>query len=145
METWRAMLRGADSLLDEVVAGRRLLQIWVRLCLGMAVCSAVYGAVLGGWHGPRLAVYSAIKLPLVLLLTSALTVAFSWIASLLLGLRLRFGQVAVLTFLSLAAGSLRVVSLAPVAWICTVCTPPPSDHAPTAHNVLYHLHAGFVG
>jgi hypothetical protein len=66
METWRAMLRGADGLLDEVVAGRRLLYHWVRLCLGMAACSAVYGAVLGGWHGPRLAVYSAIKLPLII-------------------------------------------------------------------------------
>jgi len=29
MDTWRAMLRGADSLLDEVVTGRRLLQLWV--------------------------------------------------------------------------------------------------------------------
>lgn len=145
METWRAMLRGADSLLDEVVAGRRLLQLWVRLCLGMAVCSGVYGAVLGGWHGPRLAVYSAVKLPLVLLVTSALTVAFSWIAASLLGLRLRFGQVAVLTFLALAAGSLLLVSLAPVAWIFTVCSPPPSNTARTAHNVLYLLHTGFVG
>ncbi|HSS51329.1 MAG TPA: hypothetical protein VLX28_20490 [Thermoanaerobaculia bacterium] len=145
METWRAMLRGADSLLDELVAGRRLLHHWLRLCLGMAACSGVYGAVLGGWHGPRLAVYSAIKLPLVLLVTSALTVAFSWIAAALLGLRLRFGQVAVLTFLALAAGSLLLVSLAPVAWIFTVCSPPPSNQARTAHNVLYLLHTGFVG
>ncbi|HSS76477.1 MAG TPA: hypothetical protein VLV54_06990 [Thermoanaerobaculia bacterium] len=145
METWRAMLRGADGLLDEVVAGRRLLHHWLRLCVGMALCSAVYGAVLGGWHGPRLAVYSAVKLPLVLLLTSALTVAFSWIAASVLGLKLRFGQVAVLTFLALAAGSLLLVSLAPVAWIFTVCSPRPTNEARTAHNVLYLLHTGFVG
>ena len=145
MDTWQAMLRGAEELLDEVLGGRRLLHHWLRLCLGMAACSALYGAVLGGWHGPRLAVYSAIKLPLVLLLTSALTVAFSWIAAALLGLRLRFGQVAVLSFLALAAGSLLLASLAPVAWIFTVCSPPPSDHARTAHNVLYLLHTGCVG
>lgn len=145
MDTWRWMLHGSDGLIAEVVTGRRLWYHWIRLSLSMILCAATYGAVLGLWHGPRLAAYSAVKLPLVLLLTSALTVAFSWLAATLLGLPLRFGQVAVLTFLALAAGSLLLLSLTPVAWIFTICAPAPSPGARTAHNLLYLLHTAAVG
>ncbi|HSK79274.1 MAG TPA: hypothetical protein VLQ45_22670 [Thermoanaerobaculia bacterium] len=145
MDTWKGLLGGADALLADLLAGRRLLHHWIRLSLGMILCAAVYGAVLGFWHGPRLAAYAAVKLPLVLLLTAALTVGFGWIASALLGLPLRFGQVTVLTFLALATGSALLVSLAPIAWLFTVCAPPPSDEAQTAHNLLYLLHTVFVG
>lgn len=145
MDTWKGLLRGGDDLLADMLAGRRLLHHWLRLCLGMILCAAVYGAVLGFWHGPRLAAYAAVKLPLVLLLTAALTVGFGWIAATVLGLPLRFGQVTVLTFLALAAASVLLVSLAPIAWLFTFCAPPPSDGARTAHNLLYLLHTLFVG
>jgi hypothetical protein len=87
----------------------------------------------------------AFKLPLVLLLTSAATVPFSWTGAALLGLPLRLGQVAVLTFLALAAGSLLLASLAPVAALFTLCAPAPGTEARTAHNLLYLLHTGLVG
>ena len=145
MDTWRSMLHGADGLIAEVVAGHRLAHHWIRLSIGMGLCAAAYGGVLGLWHGPRLAAYAAVKLPLVLLLTSLLTVAFSWAAAAILGLPLRFGQVAVLTFLALAAGSLLLLSLTPVAWIFTVSAPAPSAGARTAHNLLYLLHTACVG
>jgi hypothetical protein len=139
------LLRGADAFLEEIAAGRNLLRHWVRLCLGMTACAATYGAVLGFWHGPELAFYSAVKLPLVLLLTSAFTVAFAWMAAALLGLPLRFGQVVVLTFLALAVASLLLASLAPVAGFFTLCAPPPTERERTAHNLLYLLHTAFVG
>ena len=139
------LLRGADAFLLEIAAGRNLLRHWMRLCLGMTACAATYGAVLGYWHGSELAFYSAIKLPLVLLLTSALTVAFAWTAAALLGLPLRFGQVAVLTFLALAVASLLLASLAPVAGFFTLCAPVPTFQERTAHNLLYLLHTAFVG
>ena len=139
------LLRGQDELLADVVAGQRLLRHWGALCGAMAAGAAVYGAVLGLWHGPRLAAYVALKLPLVLLLTSALTVVFSWTAARVLGLQLRVGQVAVLTFLALAVGSILLASLAPVAWLFTFCAPVPSPAARTAHNLLYLLHTTLVG
>lgn len=145
MDTWRWILHGADGLIADIAAGHRLGYHWIRLSLGMSLCAAAYGAVLGLWHGPRLAAYSAVKLPLVLLLTSLLTIAFSWMAAAVLGLPLRFGQVSVLTFLALAAGSLLLLSLAPVAWIFTICAPAPSPGTRTAHNLLYLLHTAFVG
>jgi hypothetical protein len=139
------LLHGVDLLLAEVLEGRNLVRHWARLCAGMALCAALYGAVLGQWHGPRLAAYDAVKLPLVLLLTSALTVGFAWTAARLLGLPLRFGQVAVLTFLALAVGSLLLASLAPIAWFFTVSAPAPVEGARTAHNLLYLLHTALVG
>jgi hypothetical protein len=74
-----------------------------------------------------------------------LTVLFSWTAARLLGLPLRFGQVAVLTFLALAVGSVLLASLTPVAWLFTIGAPDPSPAARTAHNLLYLLHTAFVG
>ena len=134
-----------DALLSDVLQGRDLARHWARLCVGMALGAAVYGAVLGQWHGPRLALYVAVKLPMVLLLTSGLTLLLSWILAQLLGLPLRFGQVAVLIFLGLASASVMLASLAPVAWLFTVSAPPPTTAARTAHNLLYLMHTGFVG
>jgi hypothetical protein len=139
------LLRGLDELLADVAAGRRLARHGWGLSVRMAACAALYGAVFGGWHGPRLAAYVALKFPLVLLLTSALTLLFSWLAARLLGLPLRIGQVAVLSFLGLAVASLLLASLAPVAWLFIHCAPAPAPEARTAHNLLYLMHTLFVG
>ncbi len=145
----RDLLGGAGGLLSEQLregaAGRALLRTWLGLCLVMILSAAVYGAVLGSWHGPRLALYVAVKLPLVLLLTSALTVPFSWTGAALLGLPLRLSQVAVLTFLALAVGGLMLASLASVAALFTFCAPAPGVEARSAHNLLYLMHTAFVG
>jgi hypothetical protein len=141
----RSLRRWLDALLSDVLAERGLARHWWRLCLLMTLGSALYGAVLGQWHGPRLAAYVALKLPLVVLITSAFTLLLSFILGHLLGLPLRFGQVAVLVFLGLASASLLLAALAPVAWLFTVSAPPPSAAARTAHNLLYLMHTAFVG
>lgn len=140
-----SLLHRQNALLADAIAGRGLRRHWGLLCVAMAMGAALYGAVLGMWHGPRLALWVALKLPLVLLLTSALTVLFSWAVARILGLPLRFGQVGVLTFLALAVGSLLLASVAPVAWLFTICAPVPSAAARTTHNLLYLLHTAFVG
>jgi hypothetical protein len=139
LASWR------EDLLEEVLQGRGLLRLWLRLVAVTLVCAAVYGAVFGSWHGPRLAFFVAVKFPLVLLLTAALTLPLNWMLALLTRAPLRFGQVAVLTFLVLALASLLVASLAPVAWLFVRSAPPPGDAARTAHNLLYLMHTAFVG
>jgi hypothetical protein len=136
---------GQRGLVDRVLAGRGLGRAWLELTAAMAAGAALYGAVLGSWTGWRLAAYVALKLPLVLLLTSALTLLLSWLGSSLLGVPLRFGQVAVLIFLGLAGASLLLASLAPVAALFTACAPPPGLTARTTHNLLYLMHTLFVG
>ena len=120
-----------------------------RLGLGlsgvMAAASALYGAVLGSWHGPCLALLVAVKLPLVLLVTSALTVLLAWMLARLFGVPLSLGRTAVLGFRALTVASLLMASLAPVAALFTYAAPPPSQAARTAHNLLYLMHTAVVG
>jgi hypothetical protein len=139
------LLHRGDELLSHILSDRPLGRTLAELTLLMAVSAAGYGLVLGMWHGTRLAAYDAIKLPLVLVLTSTFTVAFSWIAAQALNVPLRFAQVTVLTFLALAAAAVALLSLAPIAWFFTVCAPAPSSATRMTHNALYLMHTTFVG
>ncbi|HXU32620.1 MAG TPA: hypothetical protein VN851_18790 [Thermoanaerobaculia bacterium] len=136
---------GGEPLLDDILAGRGLRKIALRLALAMTLGAALYGAVFGSWHGPRLALYVAVKFPLVMFATTALTLLFSWIAARFLGLPLRLAQAAVLTLLALTVASLVLAALAPVAGLFVFCSPRPTPEARTAHNVLYLMHTFLVG
>jgi hypothetical protein len=139
------LLSWRTSILDDVRDGRGLREHGVSLLGLMTAGAAAYGAVLGMWHGPRLAFYCAVKFPLVLVLTTAITIVFSWLASTLLGLSLRLSQVIVLNLLALGAAAILLASLAPVAWLFTQSAPPPGSGERTAHNLLYLMHTAFVG
>jgi hypothetical protein len=138
------LLYRRDQLLTHILSERPLGRTLAELTLLMAIGAAGYGAVLGIWHGTRLAEYDAVKLPLVLIVTSSCTVLFSWVAAVALSLPLRFAQVAVLTFLALATASLVLLSLAPIAWFFTLCAPEPSAATRATHNALYLMHTTFV-
>jgi hypothetical protein len=139
------LLHQRDRLMDDLAEGRRLGRLWWRLVAVLIPAAALYGIVLGGWRGGILTLFVALKLPLVLLLTAALTMLFNSFVASLLGLALRFSQVAVLTFFALAVASLLLASLAPVAWFFTLSMPEPTLAARATHNLLYLLHTGFVG
>jgi NhaP-type Na+/H+ or K+/H+ antiporter len=139
------LLHQRDRLMDDLAHGRQLGSLWRGLVAVLIPAAGLYGIVLGGWHGGSLTFFVALKLPLVLLLTAALTMLFNSFVATLLGLDLRFSQVAVLTFFALAVASLLLASLAPIAWFFTLSVPEPSLAARTTHNLLYLLHTGFVG
>jgi len=129
----RALL--ADLRLDRDI-GRRV----AMLIVSTVVFGAIYGAVLGSWHGARLTAYVAIKVPLLMLSTAAITALFNWIAAALLGWRMRIAQTFALTLVPLAIASIVAASLAPVAWFFTQALPGPSPAQRTLHNVLYLVH-----
>jgi hypothetical protein len=104
------------------------------------VFGAIYGCVLGSWHGSRLAIYAAIKIPLLMLSTAAVTALFNWIVAALLGLPLRLPQTFALSLIPLAVAAIVVASLAPVAWLFTSSLPVPSPTQRTVHNLLYLVH-----
>jgi hypothetical protein len=138
------LLHRREELLTHILSERPLGRTLVELTLVMAIGAAGYGAVLGFWHGPRLAAFVALKLPLVLVLTATFTLFFSWLVALALNVPLRFAQVAVLTFLALATASVVLLSLAPIAWFFTICAPSPSAATRTTHNALYLMHTGCI-
>jgi len=106
---------------------------------------AVYGAALGAWSGPRLALYAAIKLPAVLLLTAALTLPFQALVALVLGERLGLGRAARLNLAAFATAAALLASLAPVAALLSFTLPAPSPAERTTHNLLYLVQTAAVG
>lgn len=108
------------------------------------VCGALYGAVLGSWHGARLAMYVAIKVPLLLLSTATFTALFNQIIAALLGMHLRPAKTFALTLVPLAIASIAAASLAPVVWFFTHTLPDPSPTQRTLHNVLYLVHVAVI-
>jgi hypothetical protein len=107
--------------------------------------SALYGAVLGSWRGGTLVVYAAVKLPLVLLVTSALSLVFGFLVAVGLGERLALRAVVQLHLSALAVAALLLASLAPVAGLFTWTLAAPVPVARETHNLLYLLHTTLVG
>ena len=146
IQIFKRVVREQASLIDDLANDRSVGARWRELALLMVVSSALYGSVLGWWHGARLASYVAVKLPLVLILTSTFTMLFAWIAARAVGLSLRLAQVGALTFLGLTTASVLLASVTPIAWLFTATALlPPSPGARTAHNVLYLTHTLLVG
>jgi hypothetical protein len=121
------------------------LSTWGVLVVVTCTGAAAYGAVIGSWNGGRMALFAAVKLPAVLLLTAALTWLCNAVTAALLGLRLRLAAVGALTFLALAVAAVLLASLAPAALVLTRSAPSPGTTARTAHNLLYLLHTALVG
>src|ERR1044072_1843081 len=84
---WPVLPAGRALLPADLERRARLGRPLVRLVLVMTAGAATYGAALGVWHGGRQALYAAVKLPLVLVLTSALTLLFNWLVGPILRLR----------------------------------------------------------
>src|SRR5437667_11796051 len=113
------LLHRREELLTHILSERPLGRTLVELTLVMAIGAAGYGAVLGLWHGSRLATFVAVKLPLVLILTATFTLIFSWVVALALNVPLRFAQVAVLTLLALGPASVVLAAAPPISWFFT--------------------------
>jgi hypothetical protein len=108
------------------------------------VCGAAYGASLGAWTSPRLAVYAAIKVPLMMLATAAITALLNWITASLYGLPMRLRESVALSVMPLAIATLILASCAPVALFFARTMPPPDSGQRTLHNILYLTHTLLV-
>jgi hypothetical protein len=127
--------------LDRLRVAESLPRALAVACVG----AALYGAALGVWHGPRMALYAAVKLPLVLLATGSATLAFNTLAAAILGERLRVLEAARLTASALAVAATLLAALAPVAALFSLAARSPGSDARLDHNLLYLLHVGLVG
>lgn len=136
-------MRGID--LGEELERLRAARSLPRALAVAAGGAALYGAALGLWHGPRMAAFAALKLPLVLLLTGAATLAFNALAAAVLGERLRPVEVARLTASALAVTGVLLAALAPAAALFSLAVRAPRTAARLDHNLLYLLHLGLVG
>ncbi|MBW8865410.1 MAG: hypothetical protein JF609_10930 [Verrucomicrobia bacterium] len=97
----------------------------VMFCVAAIVAGAgAYGAVMGCWRDPLQAVYTGIKLPLVMLLTTAGNGLLNGMLAPLLGLNITFRQSFAVVLMSFAITSIVLGALSPVALFIVWNTPP---------------------
>jgi|ERR1051325_4994035 hypothetical protein len=94
-------------------------------CVAAIVVGAgLYGAAIGSWRDPLQALYTAIKLPLVILLTTLGNGLLNGMLAPLLGLNVTLRQSLVVVLMTFAIASLILGALSPVAWFMVWNTPP---------------------
>ena len=95
------------------------------LCVAVIVLGGgSYGAVMGCWSAPLQALYVAIKLPLLILLTTLGNAFLNGMLAPLLGLNLSLRQSLMLVLMSFALASAILGALTPVALFVVWNTPP---------------------
>lgn len=122
------LLRGEVAALTAWTSDWRASQV-ARDVLLVMVGAGAFGAALGCWRDPWQAVFSAIKLPVIMLLTAAGNALLNAMLAPLLGLQIKFRQsfLAILTSFALAAAILGAFS--PLAGFVIWCAPPLTEGA----------------
>ena len=97
----------------------------VAFCIVAIVAGAgSYGAAMGCWRDPLQALYTGIKLPLVILLTTLGNGLLNGMLAPLLGLNITFRQSLAVVLMSFAVAAIVLGALSPVALFIVWNTPP---------------------
>ena len=120
---FRALLRGEPMTVIDWIDERGARGL--ASCVGVIVVGCgLYGAAVGLWRSPLQAVYVAVKMPLVLLLTAAGNAALNGMLAQLLGTGLSFRQTSLAIVMSFAVAAIILASLSPLVLFLLVNTPP---------------------
>jgi hypothetical protein len=102
----------------------RQLNLMMFCAVAIVIGAGAYGAVMGFWRSPMQALYTGIKLPLVILLTTLSNGLLNGMLAPLLGLNVTFRQSLAVVLMSFAIMSVVLGALSPVAWFVVWNTPP---------------------
>ena len=130
-----ALLRGEPRVLLGWIHGgttRRLIVCVVTIVIGCGL----FGASVGCWHNPLQALYSAIKLPLVLLLTTVGNALLNGMLAPLLGLNISFRQSLLAILMSFTIAAVILGGFSPIIAFMVWNVPPLSMHSTTT-NIVY--------
>lgn len=90
----------------------------------IAIGAGAFGAAMGGWRDSLQALYTGIKLPLVILLTTLGNGLLNGMLAPLLGLNITFRQSLTVVLMSFAVAAIVLGALSPVMWFVVWNTPP---------------------
>ena len=110
----------------------------------IATC-AVYGAVMAFWSSPMLAFFSAVKLPLVFIGSTAIVALFNWMVAAVLGSGLSFRESVALTFASISVACWILLALIPIVLFFTTTGTPkigavPENEVDFAYRMILLIH-----
>ena len=116
-------LRAEPQSYREWVVSRQLTLV-IFCMIAVALGAGAYGAVIGSWRDPLQALYTGIKLPLVILLTTLGNGLLNGMLAPLLGLNVTFRQSLTVVLMSFAVAATVLGALSPVALFIVWNTPP---------------------
>lgn len=137
------ILRDRESLWREVLAEQQLNSVLRRMLVSSVVSLALYGLVLGASAGPLQALSSAVKLPLLFLLTLAICLPTLYLFNLVFGARLSIRQALALVLVAVTVTGALTLAFAPISLFFLITA---SDYAFfKLLNVLILMLTGFIG
>ena len=118
-----AFLRAAPENVHDWVM-RRQSALMVACVAAIVLGAGSYGAVMGGWRDAQQALYTGLKLPLAILLTTLGNGLLNGMLAPLLGLNLTFRQSLVAVLISFAMAAIVLGAFVPLALFIVWNTPP---------------------
>jgi hypothetical protein len=109
------ILRDRDSIWRQIAEERDLNRLTGQMLASSAIALACYGAVLGASHSFLQAVVSAVKLPLLFLLTLAICLPTLYLFNLVFGARLQVRQAVALVMVTITVTAVLTLAFAPIS------------------------------
>lgn len=117
------ILRDRQSIWTQIVEERDLNRITGQMLASSMVALACYGAVLGAFHSFLMAATSAVKLPLLFLITLAICLPTLYLFNLVFGARLSVRQALALVMVAITVTSMLAVAFAPISLFFLITAP----------------------
>jgi hypothetical protein len=117
------ILRDRQGIWQQVVEDRELPRLTVQMLASSGVALAAYGAVLGSFHSVLMALTSAVKLPLLFLVTLAICLPTLYLFNLVFGARLSIRQSLALVMVALTVTAMLAVAFAPISLFFLITAP----------------------
>ena len=144
MTRWRAMLRGDAEKLSGWLAASDTRSI-VSCLITIVIGSALYGFTIGIWRAPLQSLFTAIKFPLLILLTCAANGLLNGMLAQVLGSGLSFKQTTLAVLMSFAIVAIILGSFSPVTLFVWYNAPPlASVNATAGYSVILLSHVFLI-
>jgi hypothetical protein len=117
------ILRDRQGIWQQVVEDRGLPRLTGQMLISSGVALAVYGAVLGSFHSVLMALTSAVKLPLLFLVTLAICLPTLYLFNLVFGARLSIRQSLALVMVALTVTAMLALAFAPISLFFLITAP----------------------
>jgi hypothetical protein len=117
------ILRDRHGIWQQVVEDRGLTKLTGQMTVSSVVALACYGAVLGSFHSVLMALTSAVKLPLLFLVTLAICLPTLYLFNLVFGARLSVRQSLALVMVALTVTAMLALAFAPISLFFLITAP----------------------
>jgi hypothetical protein len=117
------ILRDRQGVWQQVVEDRDLGRLTGQMLVSSVIALACYGAVLGSFHSVLMALTSAVKLPLLFLVTLAICLPTLYLFNLVFGARLSVRQSLALVMVALTVTAMLALAFAPIALFFLITAP----------------------